>query len=87
MFVSGGVLALTKMAVECHRKIHETTVDSNNFYKMTNKIQLCRIMYCSLSVLHVSSGIIARHQEQLNCIYSFWFYSRVSLSTAVMAQP
>jgi hypothetical protein len=41
-------------------------------------MQLCWIIYCSLNVLHVSSDIIAHHQEHLNCIYSFWFYSRVS---------
>ena len=52
------------------------------FYKMTNKMQLCRIIYCSLAALHVSSDIFAHHQEHLNCIYSFWFYSRVSLSAA-----
>jgi hypothetical protein len=49
---------------------------------MTNKIQLCRIVYCSLTALHVSSDIFVYHQEHLNCIYSFWFYSRVSLSDA-----
>jgi len=34
--------------------------------------------------LHVSSDIIAHHQEHLNCSYSLWFYSRVSLLAAVM---
>jgi len=34
---------------------------------------------------HVSSNIIAHHQE-LNCNYSFWFYSRLSLPAAVMAE-
>jgi len=28
-----------------------------------------------LTALHVSSVIIAHHQERLNCSYSFWFYS------------
>jgi hypothetical protein len=51
---------------------------------MTNKMQLCRIIYCSLTALRVSSDIIAHQQEHLNCNYSFWFYSRVSLSAAVM---
>jgi len=32
-------------------------------------------MYCSLTALHVSSDIFAHHQEDLNCIYSFWYYS------------
>jgi len=54
---------------------------------MTNKMQLRRIICCSLTALHVSSDIFAHHQEHLNCIYSFWFYSRVWLSAAVMAQP
>jgi hypothetical protein len=35
--------------------------------KMTNKMQLCRIIYCSLAALHVSSDIFAHHQEHLNC--------------------
>ena len=52
------------------------------FTKMTNKMQLSRIIYCSLTALHVSSDIIAHHQEHLNCNYNFWFYSRVSLSAA-----
>ena len=56
------------------------------FYKMTNKMQLCRIIYCSLSALHVSSDIIAHHQEHLDCIYSFWFYSRAPLSAAVSSR-
>jgi len=48
------------------------------FTKMINKMQLCWIIYCSLSALHVSSYIFAHHQEHLNCNYSFWFYSRHS---------
>jgi len=35
---------------------------------MTNKMQLCRIIYYSLAALHVSSFIFAHHQEHLNCI-------------------
>jgi len=34
-------------------------------------MQLCRIFYCSLTALHVSSDIFAHHQEHLNCMYSF----------------
>jgi len=30
-----------------------------------------------LTALHVSSDIIAHHQEHINRSYSFWFYSRV----------
>jgi hypothetical protein len=51
---------------------------------MTNKMQPCRLIYCSLTALHVSSGIFPHHQEHLNCIYSFWYYSRMSLPTGVM---
>jgi hypothetical protein len=54
----------------------------DSFYKMTNKMQQRRIIYCSLVALHVSSNISAHHQEHLNCNYNFWFYSRVSLSAA-----
>jgi len=36
--------------------------------KMTNKMQLCRIVHYSLAALHVSSDIFAHHQERLNCI-------------------
>jgi hypothetical protein len=48
---------------------------------MTNKMQPCRILY-SLTALNVSSGIFANHQEHLNCMYSFWYYSRMSLPAA-----
>jgi len=46
-------------------------------------MQLCKIIYCPLTALHVSSDIFAHRQENLNCIYSFWYYSRKSWSTAV----
>ena len=35
---------------------------------MTNKMQLCRIIYYSLAALHVSSDIFPHHQEHLDCI-------------------
>jgi hypothetical protein len=38
-----------------------------------------------LTAQHVSSNIIAHHQELLNCNYTFWFYSRLPLLAAVMA--
>jgi hypothetical protein len=57
----------------------------DNFYNITNKMQLRRIIYRSLAAVHVSSDIFAHHQEHLNCNYSFWFYSRASLSAAAMA--
>jgi hypothetical protein len=49
-------------------------------------MQLYRISWLfpfSLAALHVSSDVIAHHQDYLNYSYSFWFYSRVS-SAAVM---
>jgi len=55
------------------------------FTKMTNKMQLCRIIYCSLAALRVSSDIFAHHQKHLNCIYSFCYYSHVSLPADVEA--
>jgi hypothetical protein len=66
--------------------VHHNT----NLIEITNKMQLCRTIYYSIVawlLKHVSSDIIAHHQELLNCNYSFWFYSRLSLPTAVMAQP
>jgi hypothetical protein len=56
------------------------------FTKMTNKMQLCRIINCSMTPLHVSSNIFAHHQEHLNCIYSFWYYSRMSLPADVKTE-
>jgi len=38
------------------------------YTKMTNKMQLCRVIYYSLAALHVSSDIFTYHQEHLNCI-------------------
>jgi len=40
-----------------------------------------------LTAQHVSSDIIAHHQELLNCNYSLWFYSRLLLLAVVMAEP
>jgi len=57
------------------------------FTKMTNKMQLCRITYYSLTALHISSDIFVHHQEHLNCIYIFWYYSRMSLPADVKADP
>jgi len=41
--------------------------------------QLVRIIYYSLAALHVSSDIFAHHQENLNRIYSFRYYTRMLL--------
>jgi hypothetical protein len=47
--------------------------------KVTNRMQLCRVIHCSLTSLYVSSDIFTHHQEHPNCMYSFWYYSHVSL--------
>jgi hypothetical protein len=67
--------------------IHGSVYNDTVFTKITYKMQLCRIIHCSLTALHVSSDIFAHRQEHLNCNYSFWFYSRVSLLAAVTADP
>jgi len=53
--------------------------------KMTNKMQLCRIIYYSLAALHVSSNIFAHHQEHLNCITA-WYYTCMSLLAGIFNQ-
>jgi len=60
----------------------DATLYDNLF--LLKKMQLCTIIYFYLTVLHVSSDVYAHHQKHLNCNFSFWFYSRVSLSAAVM---
>jgi hypothetical protein len=45
------------------------------------------LFHRSLAAQHVSSDVITHHQEQLNCNYSFGFYSRLSLPAAVRSQP
>jgi hypothetical protein len=55
---------------------------------MTNKMKLFRTIYYFIvpSLLNMFRAIIIAHnQELLNCNYSFWLYSRLSLPTAVMA--
>jgi hypothetical protein len=41
------------------------------------------LIHCSLTAQHVSSDIIAHYQELLNCNYTFWFYSCLSLPAAI----
>jgi len=53
---------------------------------MTNKMQLCKIIYYSLASVHVSSDIVAHHQEHLNCIYSFWYYTSMLLPAGIMGE-
>jgi len=49
-------------------------------------MQLCGTIYCPLIALHVSSDIIAYHQELLNCIFtpSVDTYIRTSLPAGVV---
>jgi len=49
-------------------------------------MQLCRIIYCSLAALHVSSYIFSHHQKHLMYIYSFWCYTRESLPVDFMGE-
>ena len=65
--------------MECKLDVHGSVHHNADLTEMTNKMQLCRKIYYShysLTVQHVSSYIIAHHQELLNCNYSFCFYSR-----------
>ena len=64
---------------DIHGSVHHDVLT-----KMTNKMQLCRIIYCSLTALHVSSDTYAHHQEHHSCIYSFWYYSHMWLPAGVM---
>jgi hypothetical protein len=66
--------------IDIHGSVHYNTI----LTKMTNKLQLCRIIYYSLTALHVLRNIFAHHQEHLNCNYSSWFYSRVSSAAATL---
>jgi len=54
--------------LDIHGSVHHGIIT-----KKTNKMQLCRIIYCSLTTLHVPSDIFAHYQENLNCIYSFTY--------------
>jgi hypothetical protein len=67
-----------------HVSVHHVSVHHDIFTKMTNKMQLCRIILYSLAALDVSGVIFANHQEHLNCIYSFWYYTRMLLPVGVM---
>jgi len=49
-------------------------------------MQFRRIIYYSLAVVHISSDIFAHYQEHLNCIYSFWYYTRILLPVGIMGE-
>jgi hypothetical protein len=45
---------------EVHVSVHRDIIMNS-----TNKMQLCRLLYYSLSALHVSGDVFAHHQEHL----------------------
>jgi hypothetical protein len=49
-------------------------------------MQQCRIIYCSMAALHVSSDTFAHHQEHLNCIYRLWYYTLKLLQAGFMGE-
>jgi len=59
---------LAKSFTNSHQKteldLHEF-VHHNIITKAKNKMQLCRLIYYSLSALHVSGDVFAHHQEHL----------------------
>jgi hypothetical protein len=50
----------------CELDIHGSMHHDIIFTKMTDMMQLCGIIYCSLTALHVSSDIFAHYQEHLD---------------------
>jgi hypothetical protein len=54
------------MRLDVHEIMHCDTI-----MKITNKMQLHRLIYYSKSALHVSGEVFAHHQEH-DCIYSTW---------------
>jgi len=47
-------------SIDVHESVHNDII-----MKATNKMQLCRLIYYSLSALHVSGDVFAQHQEHL----------------------
>ena len=45
---------------DVHESVHRDIIT-----KTTNKMQLCRLIYYSLSALHVSGDVFGHHQEHL----------------------
>ena len=45
---------------DVHVSVHRDAIMNS-----TNKMQLCRLLYYSLSALHVSGEVFAHHQEHL----------------------
>ena len=53
-------VSANKNPLDAHESVHRVIIT-----KTTNKMQLCRLIYYSLSALHVSGGVFAHHQEYL----------------------
>jgi len=51
---------------------------------MTNKMQLCRIIYYSLAALHVASDFFCSSSGESKLYYSFWYYTRMSLLAGIV---
>jgi len=58
------VLLLQNVLRETEER-YEILIQVSIIMKVTNKMQLCRLIYYSLSALHVSGDIYAHHQEYL----------------------
>jgi len=58
--------------------------------EVTNKMQLYRLIYYSLSALHVSGDVFAHHQEHLTLLSVTWVnttrYSKYSQVLLMMGQ-
>jgi len=68
IYLGPSVLNSSLVHPEVTNVYFEQNIHSDIWYtKMTNKMQLCKIIYYSLAALHVSSDIFAHHQEHLNC--------------------
>jgi hypothetical protein len=68
---------LLRPSLHCNTPLHFTTLHPITLHYTS--LHFTTFHY-SLATLHVSSNIIAHHQEHLNCNYSFWFHSHVLLS-------
>jgi len=68
--------------------VHGSVHHSINYLEITNKMrQSIRIYYSNVSYCSTCfQRHIAHHHELKNCIYSLWFYIRLWLPAAVVAQ-
>jgi len=64
MGFNSGFKGLIDQNVRCKLYVHES-VHRDIIMKVTNKMQLHRLIYFSLSALHASGDVFAHHQEHL----------------------